>query len=127
LTGQVEELKKKVQDKEEEVKKYKELWITEEKIKEEISNQLKIEKATRMSAENKLSDLDERVIQLDEANKFLDLKVAELNAEKLRAMKVEHVRVDYPSEKDILGKKKNYRSINDAMEEKEEKKCCTIS
>jgi len=68
------------------------------------------------------------VIQLEEANKFLDLKVAELNAERLRALKVEHVRVDEPSEKDILGKRKNYRSINDELEKKEEeKKCCTIS
>jgi len=41
-------------------------------------------------------------------------------------MKVEHVRVDQPSDRDVLGKKKNYRSINDEIEEKEEKACCTI-
>jgi len=45
LIEQVEEFKKKSHDREEDVKKYKELWLTEEKIKEEISNQLKIEKS----------------------------------------------------------------------------------
>jgi len=70
LLLKIQELEKALSISEENTKKYKNLFITEEKIKEELASELKREKAARISAENQLSELDEKYIHLEESIKI---------------------------------------------------------